>query len=62
LVFLNLRSPKRSAPYASIMFAVFLLLVGTKIFINQFGNYPAWIYTYIILSAIITSILLWLDQ
>ena len=62
LLFLNLRSPKRPTPYSSIMFAVFLLLVGTKIFINQFGGYPSGIYTFIILSGIITSILLWLDQ
>ena len=62
LIFFNLRSSKRPALYSSIMFAMFLLLVGTKIFINQFGGYPAWIYTFIILSGIITSIVLWLDQ
>ena len=62
LLFANLRSPKRSAPYSSITFAVFLLFVGAKILINQFGNYPSGIYTFIILSGIITSIVLWLDQ
>ena len=61
LLFLSFRSPKRAVPYTSIVFAVFLLLVGVKILINQFGSYPSEIYTFIILSGIITSILLWLD-
>jgi hypothetical protein len=62
LLFASLRSPKRPVPYSSITFAVFLLLVGAKTLINQFGSYPSGIYTFIILSGIITSIVLWLDQ
>jgi TIR domain-containing protein len=62
LLFANLRSLRRPAPYSSITFAVFLLLVGAKILINLFGSYPSEIYTFIILSGIIASIVLWLDQ
>jgi len=62
LLFANLRSYRKPAPYASIMFGVFLLLVGAKTLINLFGSYPPGIYTFIILSGIITSIVLWLDQ
>jgi hypothetical protein len=62
LLLANLRSPKRPAPYSSITFGAFLLLVGTKIFINLFGGYPSGIYTFIVLAAVIASIVLWLDQ
>ena len=62
LLFVNLRTPKRYAPYSAIMFGVFLLLVGLKIIINQLGSYPNEIYIFIILSGIVTSIVLWLDQ
>ena len=62
LLFANLRSPRKPAPYSSILFGVFLLLVGAKTLINLFGSYPPGIYTFIILSAVITSIVLWLGQ
>lgn len=62
LLFINLRTPKKSAPYSSIMLAVFLILAGAKLLINEFGRYPAWPETFIILSGIIASIILWLDQ
>ncbi len=62
LLVANLRSPKKAAPYSSITLAVFLMLVGAKMLNNHFGNYPPALDTYIILSGIITSIVLWLDQ
>lgn len=62
LLFANMRAPKRLAPYSAMTFAVFLLIVGAKILINQFGGYPDWIHSFIILGGIITSIVLWLDQ
>jgi len=62
LLLANLRSPKGPAPYSSITFAAFLLLVGMKILINLFGAYPSGIYTFIILGGVVASIVLWLDQ
>jgi len=62
LLIANLRSPRKPAPYSSILLGIFLLLVGGKTLLNQFGSYPSEIYSFIILSAIISSILLWLDQ
>ncbi len=62
LLVANLRSPRKPAPYSSILLSVFLFLVGAKLIINQFDSYPSDIYTYIIISGIVTSILLWLDQ
>lgn len=62
LLVINIRTPKKPALYSSIMLGVFLLLVGIKLFFNIFSAYPSDIYTFMILSAVITSITLWLDQ
>jgi hypothetical protein len=59
---LNFQSPRKPALYFSIIFAVFLILIGAKFILNIFDFYPPQIDTPIITSAIVASILLWLEQ
>ncbi len=58
----TIRSPRKPALYSSIAFALFLFLTGvTLILNNQFYDYPTIVLTPIIIAAIITPILLWME-
>jgi hypothetical protein len=58
----NFRSANKPAPYFSIIFAVFLFLMGAKLILNLYNIYPGSMYTLIIISAVLSSVLLWLEQ
>lgn len=60
LMVANFRSIRKPAPYFSILLAVFLFLVGIKLSFDLIQYYPD-IYTPIIISGIVASILLWLE-
>jgi hypothetical protein len=58
----NLQSTKKPALFASLFFAVFLFLFATKLILNLFGFYPSGMFIPLVISGIIASILLWLEQ
>jgi len=61
LLISNFRSPKKVAPYSSVVLAVFLFFIGSKLILNLFGIWPDTMYPIIMISAVIAAVLILLD-
>ena len=57
----NFRSPKKAAPFSTVILAVFLLFIGSKLILNLLGVWPDTMYPIIIITGIVAAVLVLLD-